>query len=203
MKSIFIAVVLCLVFVSAVSAQTVPPGGMVNVDWNGSGCAMAAVTSCNSDNPEAPVLIYCNGVNVGTCGGGPYADFYSRGTVTDTITLVNTSDISSTDVTLLSVSCSSYAAQDINPTPTPIRLMTPPPTPQIAYAQDTGLPVPSFGGSLNDPDSPINMWIGYAEDIIDLINRGNLLYIIGAITGAGAVLAWAIQQVRSPKSWGD
>jgi len=81
--------------------------------------------------------------------------------------------------------------------------MTPPPTPQIAYAQDTGLPVPSFGGSLNDPDSPINMWIGYAEDIIDLINRGNLLYIIGAIMGAGVVLAWAIQQVRNPKSWGD
>jgi hypothetical protein len=33
---------------------------------------------------------------------------------------------------------------------------------------------------------------GYAEDTVDLVNQGNLLYITGAIMSAGMILVWAI-----------
>jgi hypothetical protein len=58
-----------------------------------------------------------------------------------------------------------------------------------------------LGGSLSNPDAPINQWLDIALDFIDIVNSGNLLYIIGAIGGAGAVLAWAISTVRHPETF--
>jgi hypothetical protein len=59
----------------------------------------------------------------------------------------------------------------------------------------------TFGGSLSNPEAPINVWLGYATEFIDVVNTGNILYIIGAVGGAGAVLGWAIHTVRKPESF--
>ena len=61
------------------------------------------------------------------------------------------------------------------------------------------LPPNSFGGSLNDQASAINTWLGYAEDTVNLVNQGNLLYIVGAILSAGMILGWAINTLKNPK----
>lgn len=205
MKKILITVFIFALLPVAVNAQTLPPNETVGTSWYGNGCEVARVTSCNVSS-DVEVLIYANGIRVGVCGSGSYSQFYSRGLYTDSITLVNTSYTSSTQLSGLSIECEtgfSGQSQQIDPTATPI-LVTPQPIPDFS-GQSSGdsnpIPMPSFGGDLSDPNSPVNLWLGYAQDTIDMVNHGNLLYIIGAIAGAGAVMVWAIQQVKNPRSW--
>lgn len=202
-----IVLTLLFVVVPGVSAQTLPPNSPVNVEWNGGNCTMAQITSCSVADPSLQVLVYGNGVRIGVCANGSSSsEFYSHGPSTDTITLVNTSYTSSTDVAALSVVCVTAGASGElpYPTPTPIPLPTPPPTPDIeVHIQGASigdiLPPNSFGGDLNDQASAINTWLGYAEDTVDLVNQGNLLYIVGAILSAGMILGWAINTLKNPK----
>jgi hypothetical protein len=202
-----IVLIMLFVLVPGVSAQTLPPNSPVNIERNVANCAIAQVSSCTVDDPSLTVLVYGNGVRIGVCSSGSSSsEFYSRSPSSDTITLINTSYTTSTDLSSISVSCvSAQASGDLPyPTPTPIPLMTPPPTPDIEVQMSGAsvgqiLPAQSFGGSLNDPNSPINQWLAYAEDTVDMVNRGNLLYIMAAILSAGMILGWAINTLKNPK----
>jgi len=72
---------------------------------------------------------------------------------------------------------------------------------QIEVLGGSGFLGIDMGGDLSNPDAPINQWLDIATDFIGVVNAGNLLYIIGAIGGAGAVLAWAISTVRHPETF--
>jgi hypothetical protein len=204
---VLLVIATLFIFVQNVSAQTLPPNSPVTIERSLENCSMAQVTSCSVDDPSLTVLVYGNGVRIGVCASGSSSsEFYSRSPSSDTITLINTSYTTSTDVSSINVSCvSAQASGELPyPTPTPIPLPTPPPTPDIeVHIQGASvadiLPPNSFGGSLNDQASAINTWLGYAEDTVDLVNQGNLLYIVGAILSAGMILGWAINTLKNPK----
>jgi ribonucleotide reductase alpha subunit len=202
-----LVIAILFVFVQNVSAQSLPPNSPVILERNVANCSMAQVTSCSVDDPTIEVLVYGNGVRIGVCSSGSSSnEFYSRSPLSDTITLINTSYTTGTSLSSLSVGCASAQASGElpYPTPTPIPLMTPPPTPEIEFTSQGVnasqlLPAWTFGGSLNDQASAINTWLGYAEDTVDLVNQGNLLYITGAIMSAGMILVWAINTLKNPK----
>jgi len=135
--------------------------------------------------------IYVNGAWVGNCATGA---FTPRGAYADTITLINTG--ASTASITLSSACASMASMDMGfPTPTPW-IMHPP------EVEDSGAGFQSqtpLGGILPDFGGGVDTWLGIGEDTVNLVNRGNLLYIMGGISVAGMVLAWAISEIKNPR----
>jgi hypothetical protein len=174
-------------------------GPEVEIDWYDAGCETANITCYSDANP----YVYANGLNVGRCISSPLT-FNSRPQMTNTITLLDDSVFTVT----LDVACESNVAASWSRPLTPtLELPTPPPMEtdtvgiQSVLDGDGAFLGLDFGGNLSDPNAPVNKWLGYGTDFINLVNSGNLLYIIGAIGTAGAVLAWAIHQVRHPGEW--
>lgn len=163
------------------------------LEWYESGCQEAEI-SCMTSYTST---LYANGLRVGTCNDDPMAATVSvRPHFTNTFTLL--SDISVTYELSATCTTSMTALQPITgtavlPTPEPIDTMG-----MQGVLGGSGFLGIDMGGPLNDPASPINQWLGIAEDFVDIINAGNILYIIGAVAGAGAVLSWAINKVKNP-----
>jgi hypothetical protein len=176
---------------------TIGSGSDVEVEWYDAGCNSAQVASCSaSANPE----MYVNGINAGTCYSTPIA-FEARPYMSNTITLVSDTSF---DLYSLDVQCT-----DVITTYTTVTRTAVIPTPETYTTTASGAEVLSgggflginFGGNLSNPSAPINIWLGYATDFVNIVNTGNILYIIGAVGGAGAVLGWAIHTVRKPEGY--
>jgi len=169
------------------------------IEYLSVGCTQAAVQSCStSGNP----YVYANGLQIGECiSASMPLTFSCRPQMTNTITLLSDTYF---DVYTVSVDCLAALSDPVIITPT-VDLTTPEPITltlgQESVIAGSGFLGIDFGGSLSNPNAPVNKWLGYATDFIGIVNSGNLLYIIGAIATAGAVLSWAIAQVRNPKSW--
>jgi len=133
--------------------------------------------------------VYVNGAWVGNCATGA---FTPRGAYSDTVTVFNTG-VSTATVTLSSVCGSIASIEGDFPTPTPW-IMHPPDVEQqgAGFQSPLGAALPDFGGG-------VDTWLGIGEDIVNLVNRGNLLYIMGGISVAGMVLAWAISEIKNPR----
>jgi hypothetical protein len=162
--------------------------------WYYDGCQEAEI-ACTASYSST---LYVNGLSVGACTAAPSTIAVStRPYLTNTLTLISDSSFTYE----LTATCTATMTA-----PTPITGTAILPTPEVP--SDTmgmssvlgggGFLGISFGGSLSDPGAPINIWLGHAEDFVDIINTGNILYIIGAVAGAGAVLSWAINKVKNP-----
>ena len=117
---VLLVIATLFIFVQNVSAQTLPPNSPVTIERSLENCSMAQVTSCSVDDPSLTVLVYGNGVRIGVCASGSgSSEFYSRSPSSDTITLINTSYTTSTDVSSINVSCVSAQASGELPYPTP------------------------------------------------------------------------------------
>lgn len=90
------------------------------------------------------------------------------------------------------------------PTLAPYPTMTPPSTPDIAagFSGDgfaTHRREMSGAGLLPNFAGTIDQWLFYARKTVQIINAGNLLYVVGAILLAGIVVGWVIDQVKNPR----
>ncbi len=169
-------------------AAQVAPGAERSIEISALGglCTEGVLTCSGAD-----VSVYVNGLWVGTCAE---VGFYPRGLYSDTITLVNTGE--TTQTITVSTGCGSMFSFDAPlPTPTPY-IMHPV---SGSYAPMPGFLGLEFGGDVNNPNAPVNEYLDRAEDVISLVNRGNLLYIVGGVLVAAMLLSWAIEQVKNPK----
>jgi len=102
-----------------------------------------------------------------------------------------------------------FTVNDTAATPTPVPTLTPFPTPTVPATPDLS---EGFGAGFDDtfgtlsgsgalpPFSlDVNVWLFYGRKVIQMINRGNLLFVMGGILMAGLVLGWAIDQVKNPR----
>lgn len=176
---------------------TIGAGSEIEIEWYDAGCKSAQVAGCSaSANPA----MYINGLNSGTCLSVPVA-FDARPYMSNTITLIEDAPF---DLYSLDVQCTDVVTTYSTVTRTAVI-----PTPDTYTTTASGADVLggggflgiSFGGDLSNPGAPINVWLGYATDFIEVVNTGNILYIIGAVGGAAAVLGWAIHTVRRPESF--
>lgn len=96
--------------------------------------------------------------------------------------------------------------------PTPIPTLTPRPTPTPPGTPDIGEGWDEYGGSfslhrremsgsgiLPDFGGTISQWLFYARKTVEMINAGNLLYVVGGILLASLVVSWVIDQVKNPR----
>jgi len=167
--------------------------------WRDEGCETAEISCSSADNPR----IYANGLHIGRCISMPVT-FNSRPQMTNTITLIDDAEFAASII----VMCQSSVEGMSPPEPvtgTLLGLSAPEPftatSGQIEVLGGSGFLGIDMGGDLSNPDAPINQWLDIATDFIGVVNAGNLLYIIGAIGGAGAVLAWAISTVSHPETF--
>lgn len=182
-----------------VCPPVVTSGTEVEHEWYDYGCSVASIDTCTAAGSD-DVRLYANGLNVGTCVSVP-ATFSARPLYTNTITLL-ASDVFT--LYQIDVSCSEYlTVEALGPiTPTlPVPVVITVPQGSQAVLDGGGFLGIKFGGSLSDPGSPINTWLGHATSFLAIINRGNLLYIVGAVGTAGMILAWAIHTVRHPETF--
>ncbi len=174
-------------------------GSEIPVVWHDAGCIQAQVASCAA-NTVTPRL-YANGLYINLCQDAEGAIFTARPYLSDTITLVDTAPFTLTN---LSIVCTEYLS-GAHPLPTPtLSLMvaeeiTLTAEQEAVLAGSGGYLGIDFGGSLSNPNSPINRWLGHGTDFVNIVNTGNILYVIGAVAAAGAVLAWAIGIVKNPE----
>jgi hypothetical protein len=163
--------------------------------WYYDGCQEALIV-CSA---SSTAYLYVNGLQVGTCISTPVT-VATRPYLTNTLTLI-ADDVFTYELT---ATCTTTSTA-----PTVITGTAVLPTPEVDVITDTmgmqnvldgsgGFLGIDMGGSLSDPNAPINRWLGIAEDFVDIINAGNILYIIGAVAGAGAILSWAIGKVKNP-----
>jgi hypothetical protein len=186
-------------FNGRVCDQVQQSGEEITIPWYQPGCNTAQVGVCSTDDDAT--RLYANGLYLGDCISVPLM-FASRPAHTDTITLLSGSTF---DLYALEVSCADFGSAGDDPEPvTPTLSTAEEITPSLGAQQvldGGGFLGIEFGGSLSDPSAPVNQWLGVAEDFVGIVNTGNILYIIGAVAGAGAVLAWAIHTVRRPESF--
>jgi hypothetical protein len=174
-------------------------GSQVEIDWHDAGCESAEISCASGDNPH----VYANGLQIGRCISSPLT-FNSRPQMTNTITLLADSEFTAN----VNVACQSTmgAMSPAEPMTGTVLGLSEPETftatsGQVEVLGGGGFLGIDMGGDLGNPDAPINQWLDIATDFLDVVNSGNLLYIIGAIGGAGAVLAWAISTVRHPETF--
>jgi hypothetical protein len=173
------------------------PGERRNVDFHVD-CEEIETVTCSA---TGPAWSWGNGQRLGTCGeeeGG----FYTRYPLSNTLTLLNREDV--TNTVEIALYCRVYLGgaswEPIPPTPTLA------PFPQLPTATGT-ITDPLSGAGIGDPFLGItfaqdyDQWLGYGQETINLINGGNVLFIVGAVGMAGLVLAWGIDQVKNPRSW--
>lgn len=144
--------------------------------------------------------IYINGIFKGACG--QTYEFQPRGIYTDTLTIYNAGGMSRAqppvDITVVTCNSGVTSFGVTSPTPTPWIMHPPsqtfevPGESQIMGGGGSGLPLPNFYAS-------VETWLGIGKDTVDLINSGNLLYVLAAISVAGMVLSWAINQIKNPR----
>lgn len=152
-------------------------------------CQTANITCAGGE-----ASVYVNGAFLGECGSA-LEDFYTRGPFTSTLTLYNPGE---TLTLTLQVDCGTFYQQGATlPTPTPWVMHPPSQTYQIPgengiMGGGASLPLPNFY-------SGVDQWLGVGKDTVDLVNGGNLLYVIAGIGLAGMVLGWAIEQIKNPK----
>jgi len=173
-------------------------GPELELGWFDYGCDAAAITTCTITDSEARV--YANGINAGTCVSTPVT-FDARPYMTNTLTIVSDNIF---DLTVFEVQCTSEITTSDTVTRSAILTTPGTYTPTASGASvlgGSGFLGISFGGDLSNPSAPINIWLGHATDFIDIVNTGNILYIIGAVGAAAAVLGWAIHTVRNPESF--
>ncbi len=173
-------------------------GNEVRYEWFDSGC-VEAESSCVTSNSS--VFLYANGLRIGACGDDP-AQFAARPVMSNTLVMLADEDFA---LYGLDVQCTKYLTASEATTVT-VELVephaiTPTSTGAMVLSGNGGFMGLRMGGDLNDPGSPINVWLGYAMDVVNLVNQGNLLYIVGGIMSAALVLKWAIDQVRNPSMW--
>jgi len=181
--------------------QQLEPGGEAWLDIQPCPTCIEVETVCSNGDG---IRLYGNGLFLGECGDA-LGTFYARGALSSTLTLLNAGDVTAT--AQITVTCDSSASGQSNPPfPTPTPWLIPTPTAPISgYAGQGSNPAflaLDLGGDPTDPGSPAGQWLGYGQDTVSLINGGNLLYIVGGILTASMVLAWAIDQVKSPRKWG-
>lgn len=145
---------------------------------------------------DTPLEMYVNGLYVGECPGAPL--FTPRGLYSDTVTLLG-----GTAVYNVSTTCEQFGAQTIlPPTPTPWIMHPPTQTYEVPVQGQGGgdvgilrtrggLPLPNFYHT-------VDTWLGVGRDTVRIVNGGNLLYVVAAISVAGMVLSWAIKQIKNP-----
>lgn len=142
--------------------------------------------------------VYINGIFMGSCG--QTYEFYPRGIYTDTLTVYNAGSMYRAQPLTDTVTCNSGAESFgvTLPTPTPWIMHPPsqtfeiPGESQIMGGGGEGLPLPNFYAS-------VETWLGIGKDTVNLVNSGNLLYVLAAISVAGMVLSWAINQIKNPR----
>lgn len=138
---------------------------------------------------DMPLEMYVNGLHAGTCTGAPL--FTPRGLYSDTVTLFN--GTGAPVAYNLSTTCEQFAAQTIlPPTPTPVLLH---PVTNTAF-----LPSNRWGLDFTFKQGRLP-WLDFATETVQLVNTGNLLYIVSGILVATMVLGWAIDKVKNPKPW--
>lgn len=116
--------------------------------------------------------------------GGPDNDWNAIHEITFTINLTTT-------------------APTPTPTVTPIPTMAPPSAVDLSEGFDAGFD-DTYGtlsgeGVLPPFSFDESQWLFYARKIINIVNQGNLLYVIGGILLAILVLGWMIEQVKNPR----
>lgn len=186
-------------FNGRVCDQILQSGEEITIPWYQPNCRTAQVSTCSTS--DSATRLYANGLYLGDCVSVPLA-FNARPLYTDTITLLSGSTF---DLYALEVTCTDLGSAGDDPEPITPTLSTAEEITLTLGAQEVlaggGFLGIEFGGSLSDPSAPVNQWLGVAEDFIGIVNTGNILYIIGAVAGAAAVLGWAIHTVRRPESF--
>jgi len=149
------------------------------------GACREAVVECNSSYTETD--LYVNGLYVGKCAGE--STFYPRQLYSDTALLVTGGGTATVEI---QSRCESVIAQDVPTFPTP--------TPSVMHPVTSTFVMPSnrWGIDFTFQDGELP-WLNIGTDLIELVNAGNLLYIMGGILLATLVLSWAINKVKNPQ----
>jgi len=173
---------------------TLPPDERTNTLFE-IGCDQVSVDGCTSTGSDT--TLYANGLRLGGCDGVTiYDTFLTRYPLSNTLTLINGDSV--THTASISMSCEIVVgAQSWTLPATPT--LPPFPTPEettvtFGIQSDGGIPMPDFYNTYQT-------WLDHARSTVDLVNQGNFLFIFGGMGMAGLVLAWAIDQVKNPRSW--
>jgi len=71
--------------------------------------------------------------------------------------------------------------------------------PPIAMRRATDPRYAGLAGTMPRFAADYPIWLGHAENVVRLINMGNALWILAAVSMAGLIVGWAVRELRNPK----
>lgn len=178
------------------SEHTVMGGYFVSEDFDGFG-------ALNADNYEVSHSEDALSGNLEDLNAGDPDHYYTLwGTSTEW-----------TEPHYLTVTVSSLVVVYSTPTPvptlTPIPKITsvptlgPPPTVDVSAGMSSTFTLVhremSGAGILPDFGATIGQWLFWAQKTVDIVNQGNLLFVVGGILLATLVIGWVIDRVKNPR----
>lgn len=173
---------------------------------------------CEGDG-KLQYLAYINGVRFSRCNQDDVEDlvpyeFKSRAPREDTVIIRPRWEPVGSVTLTVTVACDPVIGGfTLPPVPTPPPYPTLPLTLTAPISGQFGalggiqgegstMPGPHSGLPLPDVGADASIWLGRANQVINLVTLNkSLLFISGAISLAGMIIGWAIKELRNPKDW--